>query len=398
MDIANIADGDIEFFANNTLIAAIKAATSGQRNFTVGNAVALSTAANRANITINGNSNSILAFGTSNVLRGYLYNNGTSFFMNSGAGDFTIENNNATALVVNQNGYVGVRTQPLYQFSVNGSNNGIDFETNNNSTFATSIFYTIRETGVSRTITTGGYSYGSSNPLTMILTQNSNTPLGMFYAADNADGAGLKGFKSRGTVAAPITVNNGDTIFSMEGWAFHGSGPNHSKFGAGMRFVKDDDFGTANTYAPQRTEFYNANSTTTLQTTFVIIPNGNASLTGTLTQSASDIRLKTNITKIENALDKINQLEGFTYNWNTISPLYNSNITNKEVGVSAQAVREVLPEIVSLAPFDVDNLDGKTSKSGENYLTVQYEKLVPLLIEGIKELKAEFDAYKATHP
>jgi hypothetical protein len=318
--------------------------------------------------------------------------------MNSGAGDFTIENNNATALIVNQNGYVGVRTQPLYQFSVNGGSNGIDLETSNNSTFATSIYYTIRESGVSRTITTGGYSYGSSNPLTMILSQNSDTPLGVYLASDNSGGAGIKGYKSRGTVAAPVSVNDGDTIFSMEGWAFHGSGPNHAKFGAGMRFVKDDAYGTANTYAPQRTEFYNANSTTTLQTTFVIIPNGNASLTGTLTQSASDIRLKTNITKIENALDKINQLEGFTYNWNTISPLYNSNITNKEVGVSAQAVREVLPEIVSLAPFDVDNLDGKTSKSGENYLTVQYEKLVPLLIEGIKELKAEFDAYKATHP
>jgi len=206
--------------------------------------------------------------------------------MNSGAGDFTIENNNATAFVVNQNGYVGVRTQPLYQFSVNGSSNGIDFETNNNSTLATSIYYTIRETGVSRTITTGGYSYGSSNPLTMILTQNSNTPLGMFYAADNAEGAGLKGYKSRGTVAAPVSVNNGDTIFSVEGWAFHGSGPNHSKFGAGMRFVKEDAFGTANTYAPQRIEFYNANTTTSVQTNVVIYPNGNTTF-GTSTYYGS---------------------------------------------------------------------------------------------------------------
>ncbi len=158
---------------------------------------------------------------------------------------------------------------------------GFDVKTANTSTFATSIFYTIRESGVSRTITTGGYSYGPSNPLTMILTQNSNTPLGMFYAADNADGAGLKGFKSRGTVAAPVSVNNGDTIFSMEGWAFHGSGPNHAKFGGGVRFVKDDNWGTASTYAPQRTEFYNANSTTTIQTNMVIFPNGNISIGST---------------------------------------------------------------------------------------------------------------------
>jgi hypothetical protein len=167
-------------------------------------------------------------------------------------------------------------------FRVVGGSQGIDFETNNNSSFATSIFYTIRESGVSRTITSGGYSYGPSNPLTMILSQNSNTPLGMFHAADNAEGAGLKGFKSRGTVAAPVSVNNGDTIFSMEGWAFHGSGPNHAKFGAGMRFVKDDNFGTANTFAPQRTEFYNAVNTTTVQTNMIIYPNGNTAIgTGT---------------------------------------------------------------------------------------------------------------------
>jgi hypothetical protein len=201
--------------------------------------------------------------------------------MNHGAGDFIFETNAATPMIITSSGFVGVRTNPLYQFSVNGSNNGIDFETNNTSTFATSIFYTIRETGVSRTITTGGYSYGSSNPLTMILTQNSDTPLGVYLASDNSGGAGIKGYKSRGTVAAPVSVNNGDTIFSMEGWAFHGSGPNHAKFGAGMRFVKDDNFGTASTFAPQRTEFYNANSVTTTQTNMIIFPNGNTSLGST---------------------------------------------------------------------------------------------------------------------
>jgi hypothetical protein len=57
------------------------------------------------------------------------------------------------------------------------------------------------------------------------------------------------------------------------------------------------------------------------------------------------------------------------------------------VGVSAQEV-EVLPEAVKPAPFDT--LNG-ISESGENYLTVQYEMLVPLLIEGIKELSVKVD-------
>jgi hypothetical protein len=121
----------------------------------------------------------------------------------------------------------------------------------------------------------------------------------------------------------------------------------------------------------------------------------NATLLGSLTQNASDIRLKTNITKIENALEKISTLEGFTYNWKEECPLYNPNSELKEVGVSAQAVQEILPEVVSLAGFDRDNDDQTKSKSGENYLTVQYEKLIPLLIEGIKEQQAQIEELKA---
>ena len=67
---------------------------------------------------------------------------------------------------------------------------------------------------------------------------------------------------------------------------------------------------------------------------------------------------------------------------------------NKDyVGVFAQDVEKVQPEAVDLAPSD----NGKDNKSisGENYLTVQYEKLVPLLIESIKELKQEIKELKA---
>jgi hypothetical protein len=122
---------------------------------------------------------------------------------------------------------------------------------------------------------------------------------------------------------------------------------------------------------------------------FVINSNGSASLTGALTQNTSDIRLKTNIAIIENALDKIKQLSGFTYNWNALANELGGFDTNiREVGVAAQSIKDVVPEAVFPAPFD-NGFDPTTqsfySKSGENYLTVQYEKLVPLLIEGIKE-------------
>ena len=56
-----------------------------------------------------------------------------------------------------------------------------------------------------------------------------------------------------------------------------------------------------------------------------------------------------------------------------------------------------MPQAVSIAPFDMetDEFSGEvTSKSGEDYLTVDYAKLVPLLVESIKELKAEIDVLK----
>jgi len=60
--------------------------------------------------------------------------------------------------------------------------------------------------------------------------------------------------------------------------------------------------------------------------------------------------------------------------------------------VFAQDVQAVLPEAVKLAPFD--NNGNNESISGENYLTVQYEKIVPLLIEAIKEQQKQIDELK----
>ena len=69
----------------------------------------------------------------------------------------------------------------------------------------------------------------------------------------------------------------------------------------------------------------------------------------------------------------------------------------QQVGLSAQQVQAVLPEAVSLAPVDMetDEFSGEiTSKSGENYLTVDYSRLVPLLVEAIKEQQEQIDELK----
>ena len=108
---------------------------------------------------------------------------------------------------------------------------------------------------------------------------------------------------------------------------------------------------------------------------------------------SSDKRLKENIRPIENALDKVSKLSGFVYNWNELAnEKAEYNMDKDYVGVYAQDVEKVQPEAVDLAPFDNDGEDN--SISGEKYLTVQYEKLVPLLIEAIKQLKEEVEELK----
>lgn len=93
----------------------------------------------------------------------------------------------------------------------------------------------------------------------------------------------------------------------------------------------------------------------------------------------SDERLKVIEGTIPDALEKVKSLSGFYFTENETAKELGYNNDARQVGVSAQAVQDVLPEIVKNAPID------------DKYLTVQYEKLVPLLIEAIKELSDEVE-------
>jgi hypothetical protein len=97
--------------------------------------------------------------------------------------------------------------------------------------------------------------------------------------------------------------------------------------------------------------------------------------TGNITAYFSDERLKTNLGNIENALAKVQTLDGFYYEPNETAQALGYAV-KREVGVSAQQVQAILPEIIAPAPID------------NQYLTVDYARLVPLLIEAIKELEA----------
>jgi uncharacterized coiled-coil protein SlyX len=89
---------------------------------------------------------------------------------------------------------------------------------------------------------------------------------------------------------------------------------------------------------------------------------------------SSDIRLKENIQPIQNALEKVESISGNTYDWKEGFEEIHSHKGN-DIGVIAQEIEEILPQIVT-------NRDN-------GYKAVQYEKIVPLLIEAIKELSAK---------
>ena len=92
---------------------------------------------------------------------------------------------------------------------------------------------------------------------------------------------------------------------------------------------------------------------------------------------SSDKRLKDNIKPIEGALNKVCKLGGYEFDWNSKQDVYEGH----DIGVIAQEVEAVFPELVT----DRDS----------GFKAVKYEKLVPALIEAIKELKAEVEYLKS---
>jgi hypothetical protein len=95
--------------------------------------------------------------------------------------------------------------------------------------------------------------------------------------------------------------------------------------------------------------------------------------------SPSDVRLKENIKPIESALDKAMKLQGVTFDWKQKE---DSILELKEdIGFIAQDVKEVVPELVR------ENEDGM--------LSMRHQGIAPILLEAIKELKAEIDLLKS---
>ena len=109
---------------------------------------------------------------------------------------------------------------------------------------------------------------------------------------------------------------------------------------------------------------------------------GEIRATNNVTAYYSDDRLKTRLGRIENALAKVRTLDSFYYQANETAQALGYEPV-REVGISAQQVQAIMPEVVAPAPID------------DKYLTVRYERLVPLLLAAINELEARLAALEA---
>jgi hypothetical protein len=189
-------------------------------------------------------------------------------------------------------------------------------------------------------------------------TQSTSTTSGAFTVK------GGVGIGSNLYVGGDLVLSNSSTLVSSAG-----------SFGNIRIAITDDntiDTSTGNLTLDSATNVVNINASTNITGNTVV--TGILSVTDDITAFyTSDQRLKDNITPIEDPLAKVLSISGNTFDWND-----KSHKSGHDVGVIAQEIEKVLPEAVT------------TRDNG--YLAVDYQKVVPLLIEAVKELSAKVDA------
>ena len=258
-------------------------------------------------------------------------------------------------------------------------------------------------TAVANAVANTSQAYANAtNGLAINGTSNNASYLGGVAAASYAlrfdtqtiTSSNTTGFNSTATSAVALQVGDSSSIRN----AVSTGGTMFFDVGAGGTTTGSFIFRTTNSFTT--ITIINGSGTQTTSLGVGTAPSGTAGeirATNNITAYYSDGRLKDIEGTISNPIEKIKQISGVYYRSNEIAASYGYTDTKTQVGVIAQEIENILPEIVVPAPFDiaVDKDGNEYSKSGENYKTVHYEKIIPLLIEAIKELSKEVDMLKS---
>jgi len=195
------------------------------------------------------------------------------------------------------------------------------------------------------------------------------------------------------TLAGTLNVANGGTgVTTLTGLAYgNGTSAFTAATGTQISSALGSTFVTNATNATTATTANGLNTSNNYQIGSLGVGTASSGVSGeiratnNITAYYSDDRMKTNLGNISNALEKLKTLNGFYYEANELAQSMGYEV-KKEVGVSAQQVQAIMPEVVAPAPID------------DKYLTVRYERLVPLLIEAIKELEFKVEAMIKSTP
>jgi hypothetical protein len=178
--------------------------------------------------------------------------------------------------------------------------------------------------------------------------------------------AAIAGSQGANVSAVEVKNNGGTGDSNLANITFHCTGA----YGTSLHLRADGVFGVGG-WSASTWRWY------TVLTTGDMIAAGNVT-------AYSDPRLKENITPVYNALSIISKLDGVRFTWKHGIKHTDCKGGKLDIGILANQVEAVLPEIVSES-IEIE---------GEKYKTVAYDKIIPVLIEAIKELKAEINALK----
>ena len=233
-------------------------------------------------------------------------------------------------------------------------------------------FASANNSEAARIDSSGNVGIGTTSPKTKLDIENSTAP-----TLDNDTHAGEAifirsgGSSGDGNVQAVLAFGKADSSSRRSGSAIASVQTDSDADKVGIGFYTSDS----------------SSSSQTMDLRMLVKHTGNLHVDADVvaySTSVSDERLKDNVKTIDNALDKVMQLRGVEFDWNK-----GNRKGQKDLGLIAQEVEKVLPEIVREKKMAfIDN---------ETYKTIDYDKVVGVLIEAIKEQQEEIDLLKANY-
>ena len=317
--------------------------------------------------------------------------------VNGGAADTAFQITNSASGSAITDGFSITVENPTANVSIrNRENTNMSFLTNN--------------TEAMRIDSSGNVGIGTSSP-DSTLTISDTVPI--IKLIDSDDSTFSRVYHSAGTLVFDADKGNTGsssnilfTVDDTERFRFGTSGQlgiGGANYGSSGQYLKSNGSGAAPSWASVSSGYGYYDSPTFYNLTIQGTGTFNSSVTFNSTVTVwgsfnnySDDRLKVKSNNIPEALSKISKLNGFYYTDSDAvtdikkgkdkegNQLYQEKETTQKLGVSAQELEAVLPEVIS-------KLDSSVSATNTEYLAVDYTKIVPLLIEGIKELKTKVE-------